>query len=128
MAHHSEGGHSHSHANPGHIVPFHVYATVLGVLLVLTVITVAISRIDFGSWNIIVAMLIASVKAGTVALFFMHLKYENPLVWLYVVFPVVLVFIMLGGIFIDNPFRTYPQIHSEEHAAKPAGAGGGEHH
>jgi cytochrome c oxidase subunit IV len=104
---------SHSHADSSeqhtHHIPFGVYAAVLATLLVLTVITVAVSRVDFGNMNLVVAMLIASIKAGIVGLFFMHLKYENPLIWLYVLFPVLLVVIMLGGIFIDNPFRDTPQ-------------------
>jgi cytochrome c oxidase subunit IV len=58
-----------------------VYALVLGALLVLTAITVAASRIDFGSnmTNVIIAMLIASVKASLVALFFMHLRWDKPM-------------------------------------------------
>jgi cytochrome c oxidase subunit IV len=114
MAHSSSHSHSGDHGNPGHILPFKLYATVFAILLVLTVITVAASRVDFGPMNFVVAMLIASVKAGIVALFFMHLKYENPLVWLYVLFPVVLVGIMLGGLFTDNPYRNEPKIHSDE--------------
>jgi len=54
--------------------------TILGALLALTAITVAAAGINFGSpsTNTWVAMLIASVKATLVALFFMHLKYEKP--------------------------------------------------
>jgi cytochrome c oxidase subunit 4 len=54
--------------------------TVLGALLVLTVITVAAAGVHFGSSSIntVVALLIASAKASLVALFFMHLKYEKP--------------------------------------------------
>ena len=53
----------------------------------------------------IIAMLIASIKAILVALYFMHLKYEHPLTWLYAIFPMVLLFFLIGGLFIDNPFR-----------------------
>lgn len=89
----------------GHIIPKKTYLNVLLVLLVLTFITVAVSRVDFGTFNIVVAMLVASIKAGLVGLFFMHLKYEDKVVWLYVLFPIVLLGIMMGGIFIDNPMR-----------------------
>lgn len=105
MAHHA----SHSSSEEfGHIIPIRIYLTVLALLLVLTVVTVAVSRVDFGPWNLVVAMLIASIKAGAVALFFMHLKYENPLVWLYVLIPVLLLGLMLGGVFLDNPTRNDP--------------------
>lgn len=62
-----------------HIIPLNVYYKVLGTLLVLTVITVAASRVDFGAWNTVIAMLIASVKAGLVLAIFMHLKYDDKL-------------------------------------------------
>ncbi len=68
-------GHDHEH----HILPLSVYYSVAGALFVLTVITVAVAQYDFGSMNIIVAMAVAAVKASLVALFFMHLKYDNKL-------------------------------------------------
>src|SRR5687767_13482931 len=108
---------SHGHAGKidphdlGHIVPFKIFLNVFIALLVLTVVTVAVSRVDFGHWNMVVAMFVASIKALLVMCFFMHLKYENPIVVLYVVFPIVLVAVMLGGVFVDNPFRktTWPE-------------------
>lgn len=58
-----------------------LYAIVLGVLLLLTVITVSASRINFGSnmTNVIIAMVIASIKASLVVLFFMHLRWDKPM-------------------------------------------------
>lgn len=93
------------HGEVGHILPFKVYVSVLLALLVLTVITVAAAQVDFGAFNMVIAMLIASIKALIVALFFMHLKYENPLTWLYAFFPIFLLFLLIGGLFLDNPFR-----------------------
>ena len=75
-------------------------------LLVLTVVTVGVAQFDFGNWNIIVAMFVASIKAALVAMFFMHLKYEDPFTWIYAVIPLFLLFLLIGGVFIDNPFRT----------------------
>ncbi len=53
------------------------YQRVWGTLLVLTLITVAISYVPFGVFNIAVAMFIASVKGILVCLYFMHLRYDN---------------------------------------------------
>jgi len=53
-------------------------------------------------------MFIASIKAGLVGLYFMHLRYESPLIWMFVVIPIILLFIMIGGLFLDNPTRTVP--------------------
>lgn len=66
-------------ANGHHIIPFNVYIKVFTALIVLTVITVVAAQFDFGSLNVIIAMLIASVKAGLVLAFFMHLKYDDKL-------------------------------------------------
>lgn len=62
-----------------HIIPLPVYYQVIGALLVLTVITVAAARVDFGALNTVIALAIASVKAGLVLAFFMHLKYDDRL-------------------------------------------------
>jgi cytochrome c oxidase subunit 4 len=48
-----------------------------GALLALTLATVTTSRVDLGQWNVVVALAIACTKAALVALFFMHLRYEN---------------------------------------------------
>jgi cytochrome c oxidase subunit IV len=109
------GGHGSHHGSAddishqlGHIQPQRIYVGVFISLLVLTAVTVAMAKVDFGNHNInlVIAMLVASVKAGLVALFFMHLKYEHPLTWVYVALPVFLLGILLGGVFIDNPNRS----------------------
>ena len=56
-----------------------VYRKVWLGLLVFTAVTVAVSYFNFGIFNIVVAMGIASIKAALVCLFFMHLKYDNRL-------------------------------------------------
>lgn len=62
-----------------HISPIRTYLAVALGLFVLTGITVAASFIDLGAFNIALALAIASVKALLVALFFMHLFYDNKL-------------------------------------------------
>ncbi len=59
------------------------YLGVFVALAVLTVLTVLASQIEFhGSWNVVVALVIAAIKASLVAAVFMHLKWENaPSVW-----------------------------------------------
>jgi len=60
-----------------HIIPLKTYLAVGAALILLTIITVAVSRINLGPLNLIVAMLIASTKAVLVALIFMHLLYDS---------------------------------------------------
>jgi len=62
-----------------HIIPLGVYIKVLTLLLCLTAVTVWAAQINFGPWNTVIAMAIASIKAGFVLAFFMHLKYDNKL-------------------------------------------------
>lgn len=104
---HSNHPHGESH-ELGHVVPGSVFVKVFGALVVLTVVTVAISLHDMGSLNLAVAMIVASFKALLVVLFFMHLKYENPLTWLYAGFPIALLALLMGLTFLDNPYRNPP--------------------
>jgi cytochrome c oxidase subunit 4 len=64
---------------PEHIVPIKTYTIVLITLLVLTATTCAVSFIDMGKMNAVVAVAIAFAKASLVALIFMHLRYSRRL-------------------------------------------------
>ncbi len=63
--------------NHPHITPIKVYLAVGISLLILTGVTVGVSFIDFGPYNVTIALIIASVKALLVAFFFMHLFWDN---------------------------------------------------
>lgn len=72
--------HAHGHGGKDHVphvLPFATYVKTLATLLVLTVITVAASYVDFGSANLWIAMFIATIKASVVALIFMHLFWDH---------------------------------------------------
>ena len=73
MAHTDAG---HSHAEHAHDDPS-VYLKTLILLLILTVITVGASYVNFGSGNTAIALFIATIKATLVALFFMHLAHDK---------------------------------------------------
>jgi len=58
------------------------YLAVFGALLVLTAATVGVSYLNLPiTPTVIIAVAIASVKASLVAMFFMHLKGERPVVY-----------------------------------------------
>ena len=59
-----------------HVVPVRIYVAIFVTLLVMTAATTAISGVDLGPWNTVVAMGIAVFKATLVVLFFMHAKYS----------------------------------------------------
>jgi cytochrome c oxidase subunit 4 len=71
-----EKGSTENHGR-AHVTPLKVYLTVGIALLILTAMTVRISFIHLGGWNVVVALLIASTKGALVALFFMHLYYDK---------------------------------------------------
>ena len=62
-----------------HVVPPRVYFAVFAALLVLTATTTAVSFLNLGPWNSVVALAIAFLKATLVVLFFMHVKYGTKL-------------------------------------------------
>jgi cytochrome c oxidase subunit 4 len=69
---HADDGAVHAHISS---VPFYV-AVFLG-LLFLTGATVGQSYVDLGKLNIVLVILIATLKASLVVTFFMHLKWDN---------------------------------------------------
>jgi cytochrome c oxidase subunit 4 len=67
-----------------HIVPPKTYATVWGCLLALLIATVGLAYVPLGPLHIVVAVTIAFAKAILIVLFFMHVKYKNRLVVVFV--------------------------------------------
>jgi cytochrome c oxidase subunit 4 len=86
----------HEHHSEHHITGPKTYTAVLLALLILTVVTVAAAGFDFGSMNIVIALLIASMKGALVALFFMHLRHDK--------FNSV---VFVGGLFFLGVFLTF---------------------
>ncbi len=68
-----------------HILPTRVYYTIFGVLMLCTYLTVQMAFIDLGAFNAVAALVIAVFKATLVVLFFMHVKYSSPLIWVIVI-------------------------------------------
>jgi cytochrome c oxidase subunit 4 len=67
------------HAPEGaHAVPRRILLTVYGILVILTGVTWAVSRVDLGQANIWIALGVAVIKASLVALYFMHLRWDSP--------------------------------------------------
>ena len=90
----TEHGHGHDHSHDD--VAKHVkgYLMVGFILILATGLTVWLSYWDFDkwfgghNWNFIVAMIVATCKAGLVAAIFMHLKEEKMTIWKFLLFTV----------------------------------------
>ena len=89
--------HEHHH----HIVSPIVYLTIVGILLVMTGLTVAASYVEMGMFNPIVALAIAAFKMILVVLFFMHVKYSTKLTKL-TVSAGVFTFLVLVGMTLSD--------------------------
>jgi len=77
---HDTQGHDDHHDDHGdhpHVVSFWLLLAIFIALAVLTVVTVEIAQFHFGEFNLVIAMLIALVKASLVVLFFMHLYWDS---------------------------------------------------
>ncbi len=81
------------HGGLVHIMPVWLLAGVWLALMVLTYLTVKATAIDLGDFNLWLAMVIATIKATLVALYFMHLRHDKP--FHIIVFVGALVFVML---------------------------------
>ena len=77
--------HDHGHDETGygadevhsHIGSYKQYLAVFFALIFFTILTVAVASVHLGKANLAVAVIIASIKAGLVCTFFMHLKDDN---------------------------------------------------
>jgi cytochrome c oxidase subunit IV len=74
----SHDHHADGHNDISHVASIKVLVGTGGSLLLLTLVTVLATKIDFGAnINLGIAMAIAVLKATLVVLFFMHLKYDK---------------------------------------------------
>lgn len=104
---HSESSQPHSHMKE--------LLLTFAALIVLTVVTVKIAKVDFGSVavNISIAMLIASIKAGLVALYFMHLKWEEKLIVGFAALSIPFVILMVATMVWDVSQKTAELIYAK---------------
>jgi cytochrome c oxidase subunit 4 len=77
----------------------------LAALLVLTVVTVAVSRVDLGALNIAVALTVAAAKTTIVLLYFMHLRQAGRAVTITFLTTVLILAAFIGFVFFDIAFR-----------------------
>jgi cytochrome c oxidase subunit IV len=86
-----------------HVLPKKTYYSVAGALMVLLALTVGAAEVDLGEFNVIVALGIALAKALLVVLYFMHVKYNRKLIWVFasggVLWLLIMVIITMGDYF-----------------------------
>jgi cytochrome c oxidase subunit 4 len=73
------------------------YLTVFGALLVLTVVTVAVSYLNLPMGpTVAIGLVIATLKASLVALYFMHLRHERTTIYAALALTAVLFIALVG--------------------------------
>jgi len=85
----------------GHIVPLRIYFLVFTALMVGTALTVMAARVDLGPMNIVVALVIAGIKAALVVLYFMHMRYSHRLNWIFAGAAVLWLMLLVGVTMAD---------------------------
>jgi len=94
-----------------HVVSPKLYVVVLLALLLGTYLTVTAALHDFGPWNIVIALAIATTKAVLVVLFFMHAKYSprrTQLIIICGVFWLAIMLLMTLGDYGSRPWDEQP--------------------
>ena len=90
-----------------HIVSPKIYAVIFTALMVGTGITVWAAFQNFGKFNIVIALAIASIKATLVVLYFMHARYSTKRTQLVIVCSVFWLAIMLALTLADYNTRSH---------------------
>ena len=99
----SENERNHDHLS--HVMSPNALLTVFGLLVALTMVTVAAAQVSFGAWEVWVSLGIASVKASLVAVYFMHLRYDKPFNGVVFVSSLMFVALFLGLTLMDLQSR-----------------------
>ena len=87
------------------IVPYRSYLLVLVALLILTGISIAVTRIELGTLTVTIALLIASIKSAFVLRNFMHLKFENRFFTFMVIGVILVIGLVIVITFLDYLYR-----------------------
>ena len=104
-----DGAHEHEHGAGR-------YVLIWAALLVFTLTTVITGRMDLGSANLPLAMIIATIKATLVVLFFMHLWDSEGINRLVFCVALLFVLVLLAGVFGDLLTRMPDALPTGRHA------------
>jgi cytochrome c oxidase subunit 4 len=88
-----------------HIVSYTKLTVIWFALLVLTALTVLVTRVELGGYKVVGALAIACVKSGLVIAVFMHMKYEGRLLRILLFVALVTLAIFIGLTFFDVLYR-----------------------
>jgi len=101
---HTADAHADEHETHGpHVVSLGLLTVIFLALMFLTIVTVAVTTVDFGyNANLVVALVIAFIKAALVALYFMHLRWDNPFNGVVLIASLLFVTLFIGIALLDS--------------------------
>jgi len=116
---HDTHGHGDHHEHGfAHVISIPILLGTFAVLIALTIFTVWTSTFPLGSWEIPIAMTIASIKAILVGLYFMHMKYDKPINVLAFLSSVVFLALFLG-LTLGDAGEYQPEIEAYDSSQAP---------
>ena len=95
-----------------HIPSVKALVVVWAALICLTWTTVGVSYIELGEWNVVVALVIALIKASLVAWIFMGVRFSSPMTRLFCIAGLVWLTIMIvitTGDYATRRYDYHPQ-------------------
>lgn len=95
------------HNQVGHITPVRTYMMVGLALFVLTIVTVAVTYVDLGPLNEVVALGIAGLKAILIVLFFMNARYAEGATKVFIAMGLLWLLLLMAGTMDDYLTRQW---------------------
>lgn len=89
----------------GHIIPYRTLLFVLAGLIVLTLISVTVTKIHLGVLTVFIALFIAAVKSAFVLMIFMHLKFETKFFTIMVLAVIAVIGVVIFITLLDYLYR-----------------------
>lgn len=93
------------HHDQPHIVEYGTFIGVWSVLLLLTLLLTFVSKLFHEALSVVAMLTITPLKAGLVFYYFMHLKYEGPLLKGMVFVALATLVTFIGMLFFDIGLR-----------------------
>jgi cytochrome c oxidase subunit 4 len=93
------------HNEKNHIVGYRTYIIILCMLLVLTALSILVTSFELGPMAVTAALVFATLKTTLVLMYFMHLKFDQPV---YAIMVSIVLFVFVAVIvitFLDYSFR-----------------------
>ncbi len=96
------------------------YLIVWVVLVVLATLSLLASHAPLGAWNVIVAFVIATIKAVLVLGFFMHLLHGPPLHRIVIAIAIGFVVLIVLGVLADVATRSVASVYVDDVGSLPS--------